>query len=336
MFRDYKKRVGDTNLGRELKVGTLKYPNDVESANGHYMIFNIYNRTQVDKNFQGKDLNVAAEKSSTAGNTFTRERFFDDKAGVPVSLISDQIVLYMPDDLSVQYTVNYEAAEIGNLVGLTSAIADVFKGKSTGGQFASGFGMQFAKALQPLISFGTVGGAEGATAALQRKTGLAAAPMQEMIFQNMNYRTFNYSFKMTPRNRSEAQSVRKIIDTFTFHMLPEKLGTGAALAFKVPSEFTIRYMYRGAENDYLNHITFCALTDMKVDYGAGEKFVTYRPDATGAPPVSTGVTLTFQELELVDRRRAVFGTHESATRSPNSAGDISVDPNIPVTNGDSF
>ena len=115
---------------------------------------------------------------------------------------------------------------------------------------------------------------------------------------------------MTPRNRDEAKEIKKIIDTFTYHMLPEKLGTGAALAFRVPSEFTIRYMYRGHANGYLNTMTYSALTDMKVDYGGGEKYATYRPDELGAPPVTTSVTLNFQELELVDRRRAVYGTHE--------------------------
>ena len=55
-------------------------------------------------------------------------------------------------------------------------------------------------------------------------------------------------------------------------MLLEKLGEGAVLAFRVFSEFTIRYMYRGGNNNYLNHITFCVLTNMKIDYGAGESF----------------------------------------------------------------
>ena len=71
---------------------------------------------------------------------------------------------------------------------------------------------------------------------------------------------------MNPKNRKEAQEVKKIIDTFTYHMLPEKLGPGAALAFRVPSEFTIRYMYTGHANAYLHTQTFCALTDMFVSF----------------------------------------------------------------------
>ncbi len=80
-------------------------------------------------------------------------------------------------------------------------------------------------------------------------------------------------------------------------MLPEKLGEGAPLAFRVPSEFTIRYMYRGGNNNYLNHMTMCALIDMKIDYGAGEKFTTLKPDDQGASPQIIKINLAFKEVK---------------------------------------
>ena len=295
----------------------LKYPSDLESANGHYMIFNVYARDPEEKDLPATDLNVSNQTLGAYNDTFTSERFFDANTFGPqnnatksgVKLIKDTVVLYMPDDVSVNYKSNYEAAEIGAVLGGASAISDLMKGNTGLADTAKATGMQLAKLIEPLVSFGSLGTASGTLAALQRKTGLAPAPLQEMIFQGIDYRTFNYSFKMTPRNRQEAQDIKKIVDTFTFHMLPEKLGTGAALAFRVPSEFTIRYMYRGKDNGYLNTITYCALTDMKVNYG-GERYATFRPDGTGAPPVTTSVDLTFQELELIDRRRATKGTYK--------------------------
>ena len=224
----------------------------------------------------------------------------------------------MPDDVNVSYKSNYNAAEVGAVAGGIAGLADFAKGKQGGTDLLKGVGMQAAKLIEGLVSFGSLGTAAGGMAALQRKTGLAPAPLQEMIFEGIDYRTFNYNFKLTPRNREEAQEIKKIIDTFTFHMLPEKLGTGSALVFRVPSEFTIRYMYRGQENRYLNTLTFCALTDMKVDYGGGEKYVTYRPDFDGAPPVSTTVSLTFQELEYMDRKRSVFGSHNTRSAEATS------------------
>ena len=300
-----------TNFNPDKNV--LKYPLDLESANGHYMIFNIYARTDNESDLPGDDANISSNSPIYNAN-FNSERFFDAKTdmtikghtlkvGKNVQMIKDSIVLYMPDDISVNYKANYEGAEIGLLVAGGTSIADFMKGNTGGADMAKGMGLQFAKTIEPLIDFGTLGTAQGLNALIQRKSGLAAAPMMEMVFQGVDFRTFNYSFKMTPRNREEAREVKRIIDTFTFHMLPEKLGTGTPLAFRVPSEFTIRYMYRGMNNNYLNKMTFCALTDMKVEYGAGEKFVTFRPDEQGAPPVQTNVSLTFQELEIIDKRR---------------------------------
>jgi len=308
-------------LSKSLYNSVLKYPTDLESANGHYMIFNVFARDPAEREMPSKDLNISNETLGTYNDTFTSERFFDANTFGPqtnatksgVKLIKDTIVLYMPDDVSVNYKSNYEAAEIGAALAGASAFADFLKGDKnaqTAADFGKAIGLNAAKLIEPLVSFGTLGTAAGSLAALQRKTGLAPAPLQEMIFQGIDYRTFSYSFKMTPRNRKEAQEIKKIIDTFTYHMLPEKLGTGAALAFRIPSEFSIRYMYRGHANGYLNTLTYCALTDMKVNYGGGEKYATYRPDAVGAPPVTTTVDLTFQELELIDKRRAVFGTHQ--------------------------
>jgi hypothetical protein len=307
----------------------LKYPSDLESANGHYMIFNVYARDPEERDLPATDLNVSNQTLGAYNDTFTSERFFDANTFGPqnnvtksgVKLIKDTVVLYMPDDVTVNYKSNYEAAEVGSLVAGAAAASDFLKGNISGADFAKSLGLNAAKLIEPLVSFGTLGTAAGSLAALQRKTGLAPAPLQEMIFQGIDYRTFNYSFKMTPRNRKEAQDIKKIIDTFTFHMLPEKLGTGAALAFRIPSEFTIRYMYRGNDNGYLNTITYCALTDMKVSYGGGEKYVTYRPDGIGAPPVTTSVDLTFQELELIDRRRATKGTYTQ--NRPGDVGNLS-------------
>jgi len=296
---------------------TLKYPLDLENAQGHYMIFNVLTRENQQVASDIVDLNISHDELQTYNNTFTRERFFDDSNSNPTRMIKDTIVLYMPDDVSVNYKSNYSSEnEIGNLAASAAGVGDLLKGKTNLTDMGKAMGMQAAKSILGILQFATLGTSAGAYEALQRKTGLAAAPLKEMVFEGIDFRSFSYSFTMNPRNRKEALEVKDIIDAFTYHMLPEKLGTGAAMVFRVPAEFTIRYMYRGHDNNYLNHITHCALTDMKVDYGGGEKYITYRPDDTGAPPVTTVVSLTFQELELIDKRRAVTeGTHKTTVRS---------------------
>jgi len=313
--------VVGTNFNTDKSV--LKYPLDLESANGHYMIFNIHARTDSASDLPANDINISNDSLGTYNNTFSSERFFDSggsvnvpgfgnvSAGKNIQMIKDTIVLYMPDDVSVNYKANYEGAEIGLAVAAGASIGDLMKGNTGGGDMAKGLGMQFAKFIEPVLNLGSLTTAQGLNALIQRKTGLATQPMAEMTFTGIDFRTFSYSFTMTPRSREEAREIKRILDTFTFHMLPEKLGEGAPLAFRVPSEFTIRYMYRGGENNYLNHLTFCALTNMKIDYGGGERYQTFRPDETGAPPIQTKVSLEFQELELIDKRR--FNKTKAAT-----------------------
>ena len=305
--------VVGTNFNTDKSI--LKYPLDLESANGHYMIFNIHARTDSASDLPANDINISNDSLGAYNSEFKSERFFDSggsgnvpkfgaiSAGKNIQMIKDTIVLYMPDDVSVNYKANYEGAEIGLAVAAGASIGDLMKGNTGGGDMAKGLGLQFAKFIEPVLNLGSLTTAQGLNALIQRKTGLATQPMAEMTFTGIDFRTFSYSFTMTPRSREEAREIKRILDTFTFHMLPEKLGEGAPLAFRVPSEFTIRYMYRGGANNYLNHLTFCALTNMKIDYGGGERYQTFRPDETGAPPIQTKVTLDFQELELVDKRR---------------------------------
>ena len=336
MHIDEKRRTAD-KLGKNLHGDILKYPSDLESANGHYMIFNVFARTKSDQCSPNMYLNIPPSERGSASskftesynNTFTNERFFDETTmgvGVPKRLIRDSIVLYMPDNVKVDYASNYDVADVGLLTGVFSSMADMMKGKQSWKEATKGMGAASAAQLESVLDFGSLGTAAGAAAKLQRTTGIAAAPMQEMIFKGIDYRKFDYSFKLTPRNRKEAREVNKIIDTFTYHMLPEKIGKGSALAFRVPSEFSIRYMYRGMENNYLNQIALSALTNMTVAYGGDEKFATYRKDEHGAPPVTTNITLSFQELEFVDRQLATFGTHNTKGRNrpirTNNANDL--------------
>ena len=72
----------------------------------------------------------------------------------------------------------------------------------------------------------------------------------------------------------------------------------------VPNEFNIDYMYKGQQNNFMNRIGNCVLSDMDVTYG-GDKFAAFRLTqnefGNGAPPTETTVTLTFRELDILTR-----------------------------------
>ena len=73
-----------------------------------------------------------------------------------------------------------------------------------------------------------------------------------------------------------------------------------------PSSFDIKYMYQNRENNYLNKITECYLTNMDVSYG-GDRYRTFEGTGAGAPPTEVTIALSFKEIELVTREKAVEG-----------------------------
>ena len=104
-----------------------------------------------------------------------------------------------------------------------------------------------------------------------------------------------------PKSAEEAQKVRDIIKMFKFHMHPELVG-GLGLMFLYPSEFEIKYMYRGEENTYFNKISTCVLEDMNVEYG-GDIFASFED----GQPVEVNMSLRFKELEVLTKERIAEG-----------------------------
>jgi hypothetical protein len=50
---------------------------------------------------------------------------------------------------------------------------------------------------------------------------MAANPMKEQIFKNVNFRKFTFDYTFSPRDPGEAKAIKKIIKTFKLHMHPE-------------------------------------------------------------------------------------------------------------------
>ena len=160
-------------------------------------------------------------------------------------------------------------------------------------------GAQVGKLVTGLGSFATGGLGAGVGAAVQRRTGIAPAAMTEMIFNGIDYRTFSFTFKFTPRSRKESDVVNNLLHAIKDAMLPARYGAGQSIAaYHVPHEFVIRFMKGTKINPYIDQIGLCACTGVDIDYGS-DKFSTH----PSGDPVSIDATLTFRELELMERTR---------------------------------
>lgn len=285
------------------------YPLEV-SDQEHYILFDIIERT-------------GAEGSSTAvGNTqltkradnlnqivYGANRFFSEGTtsgvlGIPTGkgsarVVKNSIAIYMPQTLKFNLSADYGAEEIGAGLGALAKLRDATNSGSFFGSDLGAVSAQASKLLTGISSFASGGLAGGVGAALQRRTGIAPAAMSEMIFNGIDYRSFSFTFKFTPRSKQESDVVNNMLHAIKDAMLPQRYGSsGSIAAYKVPHEFVIRFMKGTKINPYLDQIGLCACTGVDIDYGS-DKFSTH----PSGDPVSIDATLTFRELELMERHR---------------------------------
>lgn len=143
-------------------------------------------------------------------------------------------------------------------------------------------------------------------------TGKVINPRLEKLFKQKDFRNFSFSWEFYPRNRTEVDEIRNIIETFRYHSHPardeEVIGTDDSevlIVLRVPAEFEIRFLSSNpdinqvgfVENEYLPRIGRCALTSVSVDYTPNSIFSTF----TDNSPTAITMTLNFSEMGVLTR-----------------------------------
>lgn len=129
---------------------------------------------------------------------------------------------------------------------------------------------------------------------LARESGGILNPNMELFFNGVALRSFKFSFKLTPRNKPEADMIKEIIRTLKINMAP-KIPTGNNNYLLTPNVFELAYKKGNQDHPFLHKFKQCALTDMSVNYTGDGIYATYA-DAT---PISMIMDLTFKELEPI-------------------------------------
>jgi hypothetical protein len=134
------------------------------------------------------------------------------------------------------------------------------------------------------------------TNSLSRTSGAAINNNVELLFAGVSLRSFTFNFKLTPRDKAEAERIRKIIRLFKREMTA-RLNT-SGLFLLAPRVFTINYIYTGTNSNhpYLNKIGVCALRDFAVDYTPDGNYMTY---ADGGSMTQYNISMTFGEIDPI-------------------------------------
>ncbi len=223
---------------------------------------------------------------------------FQSRGTAPVTTRLDSSVLFnLINPPSVKYSMQYSNKELGTLAGIAGGVVEALSGKTSLQETISniiGVGGEAGQALVLNLANlpGQLSGLADIRGAVSAATRTSINPFKEVLFEAVNFRTFNFSTRFMPVSRSEALNVKNIIDTFKKYMHPTL--SENKLFFIYPADFEISYMFNGSTNPYFHRIAPCALTDMDVTYG-GDIMSSFKDGV----PTEVNLTLQFTEKEIL-------------------------------------
>ena len=227
------------------------------------------------------------------------------------------VMLYMPDDISTGYKANWGGKSVGaagraELVARGSQgiihkeVESIKRSFQQWDRWAADYGMNIIKDSVKKIS-GDVLNDDDLYGGL---SGVVQNPNAELLFQNIDMRTFSLKFRLVPRNVDEAVNIKSITNLFKRNMLPStgvsqvfgwSRGDGVTAGFiKVPDLVRVSFMRGGEENKDVPQFKMCALSQVDINYTPDGTYATYHDGSM----VATELTLNFQETKLVYKEEA--------------------------------
>jgi hypothetical protein len=294
---------------------SLAYPKDLESSKrGHAVYFDIYevqplgfkqvseavklglnpipdakdpNDTRSDENGTGTTAKPATSFEEGANKIVEATEKIIGKGNVfPGSININPrtkdnavatIALYMPETLSFDYDAAYNKMELKAAInsvpivgGITSALTSIME--------------------------------NSAVKLAMSAAGYVFNPQDQLLFEGIDFRTYQMSFTFTPSSIEETNSVNAIIKTFRYHAAPQIGGVGGFF-YIPPSIFNVSFRYNGKVNPNINLLKRSVLESVSVNY-APNGWAAF--EGNGAP-VQTTMTLQFKETVLVDKTQIKEG-----------------------------
>ena len=292
--------------------GSVRYPHDmlIDEAEDFVMFdFYDYKPPFQDKN-SVDDVGGESYANLTLGDynaTGYAGEYFKDKA-------YPQILMYMPQDIQDAFAAKWEGKKFGQIT--TGLLASA--GQDGNIKKLKEAGKTLDKALEKSM---VESAASIVTGLAQRITGdtisagdlfggisgVARNPNVEVLFQSMELRTFDLTFKMSPFDDQDALRIEAIIKIFKMAMLPQyNLGDDVDVFGKdnkaldagfiqVPKVCAVNFMRGSNRNRFLPRYKMCAITDVNVNYTPDNVYATIDRNM----PVATELKLSFMETKLV-------------------------------------
>ena len=129
---------------------------------------------------------------------------------------------------------------------------------------------------------------------LTRSTGKIINPNMELLFKGPQMRTFQLSWKMSPRDYEESEMIKRIIRMFKQSMAVKR--SESQIFLKSPNTYKLRYLTaRKREHSFLPKIKECALVGCSINYTPDGNYLVYENSSM----VAYQMSLSFNELEPI-------------------------------------
>lgn len=276
----------------KFRLDSLQYPRDLSSTTkAHVVKFAINEITPIGYE-EGKEYKLPSITNATdifnsvkklaKGETKINQSLSSKKKRV-VSTIS----LYMPDTVNFQYNAGYSNLSLLDAAAQVAGVAA---------------NLPIVSKLGKIASLGISAVQSGAAKLALSTQGLAINPQQQLLFDGIDFRSYQMAFTFTPYSRQEAEDVKKIIELFRTHAAPQIITGGAGMFFVPPSTFDLQFILNGKENRNITRVAESVIESLDVNYAPNGWAA--HPDGA---PVQTTLTINFKEIELIDRKKIQNG-----------------------------
>lgn len=136
---------------------------------------------------------------------------------------------------------------------------------------------------------------------LSRMMGKTHNPRKEQIFEDVQFRSYEFKYDMFARSQKEMNNIESIIKVFKYHAHPEL--TPSTFMYIYPAQFDIVHYFNDKPNPHMPRHATSVLRNVSVEYGA-DGVMSVHNDGS---PTKITLTLQFDEIAILNKKDILNG-----------------------------
>jgi hypothetical protein len=215
---------------------------------------------------------------------------------LPNSMVDDQNVQYSPEEAgTVAGSALNQFAMTGNGTGLASALGTGAVGA------AAGFGLSKLGQAGP-VGQALAGAANAKNAALLGQlAGVAVNPFLTVLFKSPQFKKHTFTWRLSPTNAKESQTLNNIITTLRYNQLPDTTGAlgGALLTYPNIVKLSVSNGGISPRSPFLFTFKPAVIENLSINFTPSNQ-----PSFFGSTkaPTEVEIRITFLEIEFFLQR----------------------------------